>query len=124
MSIGTFTSLVQGGPSPTPASSESVARGQVAIAPASNDDSLSVVMPGFSLAYSYEVPADQWTSASNLPAAGAGCVIVFDEQGDAWVPIWEGMIPGGGDSGGNVDGGFPDSVYGGTQLIDGNGIAR
>lgn len=30
----------------------------------------------------------------------------------------------GGDSSGNIDGGEPDSVYGGLPLIDGNGVNR
>ena len=121
MSIGSFTSTVQGGPGPQ--STDDVARGQIARAPVSDADTLYVVTPDLSLALAYEVPSAQWAHASNLPAVGTECVLVFDEQGDAWVPIWAGMIPGGsGDGSGNIDGGEPDSIYGGLPRIDGNGI--
>ena len=95
MSIGSFTSAVQGGPGPTPASAVTTARGQVARSPSSSSEPLFVVMPGFSLAFPYEVPSGQW-AAEGLPAVGAECLICFDDKGDAWVPLWQGMTAGGG----------------------------
>jgi hypothetical protein len=127
MSIGDFRSLVQGGvaPATSPPSMGTTYKGKVVTPPASNDDSMVVVVPDFSMAFPYEVLSNHWEKASNFPVANAGCLVLFDEVGDAWVPLWDGMIPGGagGDGGsGNIDGGFPDSVYGGIPLIDGGGI--
>ena len=98
MSIGTFSSLGKGGTSPQQASDQRTVRGSIARAPSSGDESLFVVVPGFSLALPYEVISARWEHASNLPAAGASCLIVFDDDGDAWCPLWEGMIPGGASS--------------------------
>lgn len=125
MSIGTFSTVTKGGASPQQSSDQRTVRGSIARAPASDDESLFIVVPGFSLALPYEVIAPRWEHASNLPAVGANCLIVFDDDGDAWCPLWEGMIPGGGASGGggNVDGGFPASVYGGVPIIDGGAVA-
>ena len=100
MSIGTFSSVSKGGPAPSQSSDQRSVRATVARAPASPGDSLFVVVPGFSLALPYEVITGRWEQAANLPAAGADCLIVFDDDGDAWCPLWEGMVPGGGgDSG-------------------------
>lgn len=67
----------------------------------------------------------QWWGPCRYPGGahlqrGDDVLIVFDERGEEWVA---GGFSGGG-SGGNVDGGFPDSTYGGTPRIDGNGIER
>ena len=96
MSIGTFSSLTQGGPSPEQSSDQRTALATIARAPSSSSESLFVVVPGFSLAFPYEVISSRWEHASNLPAAGTSCLVVFDDNGDAWVPLWEGMVPGGG----------------------------
>ena len=94
MGVGDFRTMVAGGPStPTPGQAF---RGKVARAPASDTDNLIVVLPDFSLAFPRTVPAGQWEHAANLPALGAGCLVVLDENDDAWVPLWEGMQPGGG----------------------------
>lgn len=95
MSIGDFTTLVgPGAPERGPTESASF-RGRIAVAPASNADPMLVTIPDFSMTFGYDVPADQWEHASNLPTADGECLIVFDERGDAWVPLWEGMQPGG-----------------------------
>jgi microcystin-dependent protein len=96
MSIGSFTSLVKGGTAPAQHSDRATMRGQIVRAPTAATDSLFVVVPGLSLAFPYEVPTGQWETAQNLPAAGASCLVVLDDKGDAWVPLWDGMIPGGG----------------------------
>ncbi len=91
MSIGTFTSAVQGGPSPQQSSDQRTARATIARAPASSSDSLFIVVPGFSLAFPYEVIAGRWEAASGqLPTADASWIVVFDDNGDAWVRLWEG----------------------------------
>ena len=91
MSIGSFTSLVKGGTTPSQNSDQYTMRGQIARAPASADDALFVVIPGLSLAFPYEVPSGQWETAQNLPVVGAACLVVLDDNGDAWVPLWDGM---------------------------------
>ena len=91
MSIGSFSSLVKGGTAPTLQSDESVALGRVARTPGSSSESLFVVVPGLSLAYPYEVIGPRWTHAANLPDVGTECLVVFDDSGDAWVPLWAGM---------------------------------
>jgi microcystin-dependent protein len=96
MSIGKFTSAVQGGPGPPQSTDQRTVRGRIARAPADNTAALVVVVPSFSQALPYTVPAAQWEHASNLPATNADCLVVFDEHGDAWVPLWAGMVPGGG----------------------------
>lgn len=123
MGIGDLTTLVGPGAPASGPSQGTTVRGVVAIAPAADTDKLVVTVPDFSMSFGYDVPPAQWTHASNLPGVGAGCLVAFDERGDAWVPLWSGMVPGGGDSGGsNIDGGFPASIYGGIALIDGGGI--
>ena len=64
-------------------------------APSSDFDSLIVVIPDFSLAFPHEVPASQWAHGSGLPALNAACLVLFDERGDAWVPLWDGLAANG-----------------------------
>ncbi len=95
MSISDFRPLVSGGPTSQGPLQGTNARGRIAYVPKDDADRLVVTLPDFSLAMPFEVPATQWEHASNLPAEGAACLVVFDERGDAWVPVWEGMIAGG-----------------------------
>lgn len=71
---------------------EPVVLGVVAVAPASESSSLFVVLPGYSTQASYEVPAGNWSPRGlALPAVGNPCVLIFDENGEGWVPIWHGF---------------------------------
>jgi hypothetical protein len=56
-----------------------------------------------------------------IPAGTTACVAV-GQQGTLYVVSPSGSVSGGGDSSGNIDGGEPDSVYGGLPIIDGNGV--
>jgi hypothetical protein len=96
MGTSDLTSLSRGGGSggPNPAVGQN-ARGRIERAPASDSDSLVVVVPDFSSMFGYEVPPSQWEHAPNLPARGAQCLTVFDDKGDVWVPLWDGMEVGG-----------------------------
>ena len=120
MSVGDFRTMVAGGPGDPQAGQ--AYKGRIARTPVNDADSLIVVLPDFSMAFPRTVPAAQWEHAANLPALNADCLVVLDENNDAWVPLWDGMTAGGG-GGGNVDGGFPDSVYGGTPTIDGGAVS-
>lgn len=112
MPITDLTSLSRGGGSGGPSTAAATsARGVVARTPGSDAESLIVTVSEFSIALAYEVPTGQWGHASNLPAAGASCLVVFDELGDVWVPLWAGMEP----SGGVVDTGGGDKHYSHAQ---------
>lgn len=54
-------------------------------------------------------------------AVGDDVSVSLSEDGRPWLV---GASGGGGDGsgGGNIDGGEPDSVYGGTPIIDGDGV--
>ena len=52
---------------------------------------------------------------------GDKLAVTLSDAGLPWAVSGKGG-DGGGDTDGNVDGGEPDSVYGGTPLIDGNGV--
>ena len=92
MSVGDFRTVVAGGPGDT--TPGQCYRGRIARTPASDADSLIVVLPDFSMAFPRTVPSAQWEHASNLPVLNASCLVVLDENDDAWVPLWEGMIAG------------------------------
>jgi hypothetical protein len=64
-------------------------RGKVRKAPATAASPLTVTLVNFSQKYSYTVPAGQWMPrGSTLPIVGDACLVVFDDDGDAWVPAW------------------------------------
>jgi hypothetical protein len=67
-----------------------VARGRVVDAPATAGDPMTVVLVNYSPAWKFDVPASNWMPAAgdNLPAAGDVCVVLFDDDGDAWVPAY------------------------------------
>jgi len=68
------------------------ARGRVSTAPASVADGLEVALIGYTSSFPYEVPAGNWDSrGATLPIVGSLCLVVFDNEGDAWVPVWEGV---------------------------------
>jgi hypothetical protein len=92
------------------------ARGKVAVTPAG--EHLRVLLPAFSTQQYFEVPETQWASAAGVPQPGDDCLVVFDDEGDAWA-----IVGGSGSAGeGNIDGGDPDAVFGGMDLIDGGGV--
>lgn len=71
---------------------ETIAEGTIVEGPSSESDAINVVVDGFTTDFDYIVPAGNWTPrGSSLPAAGSRCVICFDENGEAWVPIWHGL---------------------------------
>jgi hypothetical protein len=71
----------------TPSSIETSAyRGRVTKVGATVDDPIEIVIPNFSASAKYEVPAAQW-SGSVVPAVGAVCLVILDDEGDAWVPV-------------------------------------
>jgi hypothetical protein len=110
---------------PTPETRPQTLRAVVTQTPVAETDVLHVARAGGSVATSYDIAPGHWSSrGTNLPAPGDVCLLEFDDVGDTWITEWEGvsLFPAGGGGDGNVDGGFPDSVYGGTSLIDGNGI--
>lgn len=76
---------------PAHASRQVVLRARITKAPASETDSLHAIAINYTDVYDYEVPAGNWTPRGDaLPAVGAECVLVVDDDGDAWVPTWEG----------------------------------
>jgi hypothetical protein len=58
---------------------------------------------------------------NNVPAGTVACVAI-GQQGTLYVVYPAGS--GDSASSGNVDGGKPDSVYGGLPVIDGGGVVR
>jgi hypothetical protein len=82
------------------------ARGKVAVTPAG--EHLRVLLPAFSTQQYFEVPDDQWASAAGVPQPGDDCLVVFDDEGDAWA-----IIGGSGSGGGGAEfppGGSPGEV--------------
>lgn len=62
------------------------ARGRIAKAPAAAGDGMTVVLVNYSSMWEFEVPASNWTLVGDLPVTGGRCLVVFDDDGDAWVP--------------------------------------
>lgn len=66
-------------------------RGTVAIAPASESDQMVVTIGTLGNTYGQVVPAGNWAPrGGTLPAVGADCLVTYDDQGDAFVPVWNG----------------------------------
>lgn len=68
-------------------------RGRIGKAPADTDSGLTATSINYSSIHEYEVPAGQWTprfagGSDVLPSSGDLCLIVFDDDGDAWVAVW------------------------------------
>lgn len=95
-----LTDLVGGGP-PQAGSEPQVWRGRVMRTPVNERDTLRVTIPALTDLQAFEVPPGQWMARGNvLPQAGAACVVLLDESGDAHVPSYEGPNAyGGGGSG-------------------------
>ncbi len=78
-----------GGPGlPAPPARDTRLRCQVAVAPVAVSDGMYVIVPGQE--HGLEIVAGNWEPRRDveLPAVGNTCVVVFDSDGDAWVPIW------------------------------------
>ena len=75
-------------------------------------------------------PVVSGQGGTRIPQRGDKAVVGVDEgTGVQWIVSWHRDDPAlppyqetGGGTSGNVDGGFPDSVYGGLPVIDGNGV--
>lgn len=66
-------------------------RGRVVGAPLYHDDVMKVVAINYTSEFSFDLPGTNWVNrGSALPQADDVCLIVFDDDGDAWVPIWQG----------------------------------
>lgn len=91
-----------------------------AIVVALKGDGAYVVLPGFDrqLRWGPCLPADADVGVGDAVA------VTQAEDGSLWLVGVGGGDGSGGGNGGNIDGGFPDSVYGGVPLIDGNGVTR
>jgi hypothetical protein len=98
----TDLSTLTGGPSRQ--SRPAAARARVVRAPGAFDESLAVILLAYSTVYEYEVPGGNWfTRGATLPVIGDGCVVVFDDYGDAYALIGVGE-PGSGGGGGAPSG--------------------
>lgn len=86
------TSLVRGGGPGRPGTTQQrpvTAQVIVAIAPGAVNAEMTVVARGQSLDHGYIVPAGHWQPrGAELPKQGDACLLVFDDLGDVWVPIW------------------------------------
>ena len=89
-------------------------RAQIKRAPANDDDSMRVVVLGYSERSDYVVPAEQWShGVGSLPAVDTQCLLVLDHEGDAWVPEWGFKYAGG--AGGGTEGPQGDPGPAGPQ---------
>jgi hypothetical protein len=62
-------------------------------APIDEDDGLSVSVINYSMTNHFEIPAGQWMprfsgGSIELPVEGAIALVLFDDDGDAWVVGW------------------------------------
>lgn len=62
--------------------------GLVSRAPADETDSMSVIVPSFSVEHSFEVLSGHWMPRAQLPVINDQCLVILDENEDAWVPVW------------------------------------
>jgi hypothetical protein len=85
-----MTGLLGGGPRPSVR--QTTVRGRVIEpVPADETESLWVVLPNYSETLAYEVVAGRWPGSTGVPVAGADCLVVFDDENDAWAPFWSGL---------------------------------
>lgn len=61
----------------------------VAPAPADATDTMYAVAINYSGSRPFEIPGPQWAkNGAVLPTVGSLCLIAFDDDGDAWAPVW------------------------------------
>jgi hypothetical protein len=82
--MGDISTLV-GGPERAEEMPNAV-RGLVTRPPADFTSSLFVIVPTYSGDYNWEVR--QWSPRPDLPVKDTACLVVFDEHGDATIPVW------------------------------------
>lgn len=87
------TSLVRGAGSGRPGTQQTralTARGTVAIAPTGPTDGMVVLVKGVDRSQGVTVPPGHWEPRRDveLPVQGNDCLVVYDDPGDAWVPVW------------------------------------
>src|SRR3954452_12711644 len=94
--MGDISTLV-GGPERAEEMPNAV-RGLVTRPPADFTSSLFVIVPTYSGDYNWEVR--QWSPRPDLPVKDTACLVVFDEHGDATIPVWSDVkqMSGGGGS--------------------------
>jgi hypothetical protein len=89
----------------------------IANTPVDFRDALYVVVDAFDGGAQQWGPC-RWVPADTIPHAGDECMLVLAEDDRApWV-----LTHAGSGSSDHLDGGAPDSIYGGTDMIDGGGI--
>jgi len=76
---GTLAELIQAGPA-----TRNVVRGRVAVAPATPDDELHVVVETFDGERQQWGPCP-WAPSTALPEVGDDCLVIFDERETPWV---------------------------------------
>ena len=94
----------------------SVVRGKVVNKPANKDADLFVTIPSFDGGRQQWGPC-AWAPSTAQPTVGEDCLVMFDENDVPWVMT---LAPVGGD--GFLDGGEPDSNYGGIPMISGGTV--
>ncbi|HMC96112.1 MAG TPA: hypothetical protein VKG92_00520 [Flavobacteriales bacterium] len=63
--------------------------GLVSKAPAGGLTGMTVIVPSFSSEHAYEVLPGRWPPRGLLlPQQNDQCLVILDEHGDAWVPVW------------------------------------
>lgn len=93
MRITDLTPLARGGGAGAPSNQTRplTARGEVAVAPRSEGDVMQVTVRTVTRQFGVEIPAGNWEPrGAALPTVGAECLVVFDDLGDAFVPVWAG----------------------------------
>lgn len=89
---------------PSPSGRASTLRGRVIQTPASDTDTLHVIAQSYSGDFDYEVPPGQWVPrGTETPTEGSLCLIVIDDLGDVYVPVYEGQNGFSADEAGQVE---------------------
>lgn len=63
-------------------------RGYVVLGPTSVSDGLKVILKNYSATGDYDVSPGNWLAQeTRLPEPGDECLVIFDEENDAWVMV-------------------------------------